>query len=161
MQLVGRWCRREWSSPADTRNADASRRLYSSVFLGSPADAEDVAVDDDDDDDDDDNDDDDDDDDEAELKIFKNRKDTLSLKKCIYINKEKQCYENRCECHVVRRRSSAEFLEAPSLQYNHITVMICNPVSQLASQPASQPASKPTNQPSNQPTNQPASQPVN
>ncbi|XP_065372182.1 homeobox protein homothorax isoform X2 [Calliphora vicina] len=33
----GRWCRREWSSPAaDTRNADASRRLYSSVFLGSP-----------------------------------------------------------------------------------------------------------------------------
>ncbi|XP_043070793.1 homeobox protein homothorax isoform X1 [Drosophila grimshawi] len=32
----GRWCRREWSSPADARNADASRRLYSSVFLGSP-----------------------------------------------------------------------------------------------------------------------------
>uniref|UniRef100_A0A1B0G555 Uncharacterized protein n=1 Tax=Glossina morsitans morsitans TaxID=37546 RepID=A0A1B0G555_GLOMM len=93
-QSKGRWCRREWSSPADTRNADASRRLYSSVFLGSPdqmlklllllldnddcdaeadADAEDVAVDDDDDDND-----------EAELKIFKNRKDTLSLKKYNY-----------------------------------------------------------------------------
>lgn len=34
--LTGRWCRREWSSPADARNADATRRLYSSVFLGSP-----------------------------------------------------------------------------------------------------------------------------
>lgn len=33
---TGRWCRREWSSPADNRNADATRRLYSSVFLGSP-----------------------------------------------------------------------------------------------------------------------------
>lgn len=34
--VTGRWCRREWSSPADARNADATRRLYSSVFLGSP-----------------------------------------------------------------------------------------------------------------------------
>ncbi|KAL7731017.1 hypothetical protein ACLKA6_014238 [Drosophila palustris] len=36
LSIAGRWCRREWSSPADARNADASRRLYSSVFLGSP-----------------------------------------------------------------------------------------------------------------------------
>ncbi|XP_075152107.1 meis homeobox homothorax isoform X2 [Haematobia irritans] len=41
----GRWCRREWSSPAaDTRNADASRRLYSSVFLGSPGDASNASI---------------------------------------------------------------------------------------------------------------------
>lgn len=33
---IGRWCRREWSSPPDARNAEATRRLYSSVFLGSP-----------------------------------------------------------------------------------------------------------------------------
>uniref|UniRef100_A0A1B6CLX0 Homeobox domain-containing protein n=1 Tax=Clastoptera arizonana TaxID=38151 RepID=A0A1B6CLX0_9HEMI len=36
---LGKWCpRREWSSPADARAADAARRgvLYSSVFLGSP-----------------------------------------------------------------------------------------------------------------------------
>ncbi|XP_037026991.1 homeobox protein homothorax isoform X2 [Bradysia coprophila] len=40
----GRWCRREWSSPADTRNADATRRLYSSVFLGSPGDASNASI---------------------------------------------------------------------------------------------------------------------
>lgn len=35
--FAGRWCRREWSSPPDTRANDPSRRvLYSSVFLGSP-----------------------------------------------------------------------------------------------------------------------------
>lgn len=38
--LAGRWCRREWTSPAqDTRNADPQRGrgiLYQSVFLGSP-----------------------------------------------------------------------------------------------------------------------------
>lgn len=35
----GRWCRREWTSPADTRTADPARGrgiLYQSVFLGSP-----------------------------------------------------------------------------------------------------------------------------
>lgn len=38
LTFVGRWCRRDWSSPPDARAAnDASRRvLYSSVFLGSP-----------------------------------------------------------------------------------------------------------------------------
>ncbi|XP_055381611.1 homeobox protein homothorax isoform X3 [Condylostylus longicornis] len=41
----GRWCRREWSSPADARNVnDASRRLYSSVFLGSPGDASNASI---------------------------------------------------------------------------------------------------------------------
>jgi hypothetical protein len=35
--ITARWCRREWSSPPDTRANDQSRRvLYSSVFLGSP-----------------------------------------------------------------------------------------------------------------------------
>lgn len=35
--ITGRWCRREWSSPPDSRANDPSRRvLYSSVFLGSP-----------------------------------------------------------------------------------------------------------------------------
>lgn len=35
--FIGRWCRREWSSPPDSRANDPSRRvLYSSVFLGSP-----------------------------------------------------------------------------------------------------------------------------
>lgn len=39
LPLPGRWCRREWTSPADTRTADPSRGrgiLYQSVFLGSP-----------------------------------------------------------------------------------------------------------------------------
>ncbi|KAL5282944.1 MEIS2 family protein [Megaselia abdita] len=41
----GRWCRREWSSPADARNnSDANRRLYSSVFLGSPGDASNASI---------------------------------------------------------------------------------------------------------------------
>lgn len=34
--FAGRWIRRDWSSPPDARNVDATRRLYSSVFLGSP-----------------------------------------------------------------------------------------------------------------------------
>lgn len=38
--IPGRWCRREWTSPAaDARSADPSRGrgiLYQSVFLGSP-----------------------------------------------------------------------------------------------------------------------------
>ncbi|XP_055324437.1 homeobox protein homothorax isoform X1 [Sitodiplosis mosellana] len=40
----GRWCRREWSSPPDARNAEATRRLYSSVFLGSPGDASNASI---------------------------------------------------------------------------------------------------------------------
>ncbi|KAL7021301.1 hypothetical protein ACKWTF_011830 [Chironomus riparius] len=41
----GRWCRREWSSPPDSRANDPSRRvLYSSVFLGSPGDASNASV---------------------------------------------------------------------------------------------------------------------
>ncbi|XP_055716184.1 homeobox protein homothorax-like [Phlebotomus papatasi] len=39
MSNNSRWCRREWTSPADARSTDASRGrgiLYQSVFLGSP-----------------------------------------------------------------------------------------------------------------------------
>uniref|UniRef100_T1GP55 Homeobox domain-containing protein n=1 Tax=Megaselia scalaris TaxID=36166 RepID=T1GP55_MEGSC len=40
-----RWCRREWSSPADARNnSDTNRRLYSQVFLGSPGDASNASI---------------------------------------------------------------------------------------------------------------------
>lgn len=34
--IAGRWCRRDWSTPPDPRAQDASRRIYSQVFLGSP-----------------------------------------------------------------------------------------------------------------------------
>lgn len=34
--FLGRWCRREWNSPPDPRTIEQSRRIYSSVFLGSP-----------------------------------------------------------------------------------------------------------------------------
>ncbi|XP_070503889.1 homeobox protein homothorax-like [Chironomus tepperi] len=45
IELIGRWCRREWSSPPDSRANDPSRRvLYSSVFLGSPGDASNASV---------------------------------------------------------------------------------------------------------------------
>lgn len=40
----GRWCRRDWSTPPDPRVQDASRRIYSQVFLGSPGDASNASV---------------------------------------------------------------------------------------------------------------------
>uniref|UniRef100_A0A336MBV6 CSON009226 protein n=1 Tax=Culicoides sonorensis TaxID=179676 RepID=A0A336MBV6_CULSO len=39
-----RWCRRDWSSPPDPRAVEQSRRIYSSVFLGSPGDASNASI---------------------------------------------------------------------------------------------------------------------